>query len=93
MTGNTNVFTAVRTLLSVARSEMSTEKDRLDSVQILVETPDTFNSEISTFARDIEALRKVLTDIQNDTMTTDKGRIRAARLAIQLETLIHKSMR
>ena len=93
MHNNNGVLTAIRTLLSVARSEMSTEKDRLDSVQTLVDTPDIFNSELSTFARDIETLRTVLSDIQKDPMTSDKGRVRAARLSIQLETLIARSMR
>ena len=88
MQNNNGVLTAIRTLLSVARSEMSTEKDRLDSVQTLVDTHDIFNSELYTFA-----LRTVLSNIQKDPMTSDRGRVRAARLSIQLETLIARSMR
>lgn len=85
---NGMIISAVRTLVAVAKDEMSSEKDRLDSVQSLVEIPGVFNTEISLLKTEVNSVRDILTQIQHDSMTTNRGKIRAANLAIKMETLI-----
>lgn len=88
MNVNGNIILAVRTLTAVAADEMSSEKDRLDSVQTLADIPGVFNTEISLVDRELNLVRKILSDIQSDPMTTSRGKIRAANLAIKIEAKI-----
>lgn len=85
---NGNIIQAVRTLASVCTDNLNTEKDRLDSAQALAEIPAIFSGEISLLKREVEKVRDSLVLIQSDPMTTSKGKVRAARLSVQIETLI-----
>lgn len=88
MTVNGNIIQAVRVLACVAQDQMAGESERLDAVKSLVEIPEVFSTEISLVNRELESVRKSLEEISTDTMTTTKGKVRAANLTIKLETLI-----
>ena len=90
---NGMIISAVQTLVSVATDEMSSEKDRLDSVQSLANIPGVFDTEISLVKSEVNSVRDILNRIQHDSMTTARGKIRAANLAIQIETLILRANR
>lgn len=85
------VIESVRTLASVCADKMQSEKDRLSAAETLASLPDIFTSEVLLVKREVNSVRDSLVSIQRDSMTTAKGKVKAANLCIRIEALISKA--
>lgn len=85
---NGNIIESVRTLVSVACEEMCGESERLEAAESICNIPAAFKGEIFLLKNEVEKVRDILGKIQRDTMTTTKGKIKAAQISVRLETLI-----
>lgn len=85
---NGYIIESVRTLAGICADEMQTEKDRLSAAETLANIPGIFSEEIMLVKKEVNSVRNFLMDIQQDTMTTARGKVKAAQILIRVETLI-----